>query len=68
MSTAAQRSTGPEQGGRSMNSASDIIRRIFGDQADSLGSEIAEETTRYQALHMVTFPKPASTRRIAVAN
>lgn len=68
MSTAAQRSTGSEQGGRSMDSASDIIRRIFGDQADSLGSEIAEETTRYQALHMVTFPKPASTRRIAVAN
>ena len=51
-----------------MDSASDIIRRIFGDQIDTLGGEIAEATTRYDALHMVEFPKPEQTRRIAVAN
>lgn len=68
MSSAVHRSSGFEQGGQSMDSASDIIRRIFGDQIDTLGGEIAEATTRYDALHMVEFPKPAQTRRIAVAN
>lgn len=68
MSSATHHSSGSEQGGQSMDSASDIIRRIFGDQIDTLGGEIAEATTRYDALHMVEFPKPEQTRRIAVAN
>lgn len=58
VSSATHHLSGSEQGGQSMDSASDIIRRIFGDQIDTLGGEIAEATTRYDALHMVEFPKP----------
>ncbi|WEV53805.1 ParA family protein [Bifidobacterium sp. ESL0798] len=51
-----------------MESASETIRRIFGSKGDSLGSEMAEIRSRYEALNKVRFPKPKSTRLIAVAN
>ncbi|WEV64984.1 ParA family protein [Bifidobacterium sp. ESL0732] len=51
-----------------MESASETIRRIFGNKGDSLGSEMAEVTSRYEALNKVRFPKPKATRYIAVAN
>ncbi|MDF7640005.1 ParA family protein [Bifidobacterium sp. ESL0784] len=51
-----------------MESASETIRRIFGSNSGSLGSEMAEVTSRYDALNKVRFPKPKATRYIAVAN
>ncbi|MCO6559090.1 MAG: ParA family protein [Bifidobacterium sp.] len=51
-----------------MESASETIRRIFGNQGDSLGSEMAEVSSRYEALNKVRFPRPKETRYIAVAN
>lgn len=51
-----------------MESASETIRRIFGNQGDSLGSEMAEVSSRYEALNKVCFPRPKETRYIAVAN
>ncbi|WEV60029.1 ParA family protein [Bifidobacterium sp. ESL0728] len=51
-----------------MESASETIRRIFGSKSGSLGSEMAEVTSRYEALNKVRFPKPRATRYIAVAN
>ncbi|MDF7663148.1 ParA family protein [Bifidobacterium sp. ESL0763] len=51
-----------------MESAAETIRRIFGGDANSLGSEMAELSAQYEALNKVKFPKPKSTRYIAVAN
>lgn len=51
-----------------MESASDTIKRIFDGNSHNLGSEIAESTARYEAINRARFPKPASTRYIAVAN
>ncbi|MDF7665951.1 ParA family protein [Bifidobacterium sp. ESL0745] len=51
-----------------MESASETIRRIFGNKGNSLGSEMAEVSSRYDALNSVRFPKPKETRYIAVAN
>ncbi|WEV67415.1 AAA family ATPase [Bifidobacterium sp. ESL0769] len=51
-----------------MESASETIRRIFGGKSNSLGSEMAEVSSRYEALNKVRFPKPKKTRYIAVAN
>ena len=51
-----------------MESAADTIRRIFGDSNRSLGAEMAENTSRYEQLRNVSFPKPDATRFIAVAN
>ncbi|MEE8737861.1 MAG: AAA family ATPase [Bifidobacterium sp.] len=51
-----------------MESATETIKRIFGDDSDSLGSEIAETTSRYDRLTKSRFPKPTRTRCIAVAN
>ncbi|WP_125981765.1 ParA family protein [Bifidobacterium goeldii] len=51
-----------------MESASETIRRIFGDSSSSLGAEIIDETTRYHALQNQEFPRPSRTRLIAVAN
>ncbi|WEV75417.1 ParA family protein [Bifidobacterium sp. ESL0800] len=51
-----------------MESASETIRRIFGSKGSSLGFEMAEVTSRYEALNKVRFPKPKETRFIAVAN
>ncbi|MCI1634810.1 ParA family protein [Bifidobacterium sp.] len=52
-----------------MESASDVLKRIFGtSQQSSMGAEIADLTQRYKRLEAITFPKPSSTRIIAVAN
>lgn len=51
-----------------MESATETIERIFGKNNHSLGSEMAEATSRFEALKRVTYPKPGRTRRIAVAN
>ncbi|WEV69431.1 AAA family ATPase [Bifidobacterium sp. ESL0775] len=51
-----------------MESASETIKRIFGGKSNSVGSEMAEVSSRYEALDHVRFPKPAETRYIAVAN
>ncbi|MFC5222623.1 ParA family protein [Bifidobacterium leontopitheci] len=51
-----------------MESTSETIRRIFGNDSSTLGAEIADETSRYERLTRQEFPRPARTRRIAVAN
>lgn len=51
-----------------MESAEETIKRIFGQNASPLGAEMADASRRYKALKEVVFPKPAQTRRIAVAN
>ena len=51
-----------------MESAEDTLKRIFADGDSSVGMEIAQESSRYARLEQETFPKPAKTRRIAVAN
>ncbi|RBP97750.1 chromosome partitioning protein [Bifidobacterium aemilianum] len=51
-----------------MESASETIKRIFGDDSQSLGQEMADEQTRYLALEQARFTRPSSTRYIAVAN
>lgn len=51
-----------------IESASETISRIFGEDESGLGGQMAQETSRYDALHQAVFPKPARTRRIAVAN
>lgn len=55
------------QGGAGMESAEETLQRIFGS-SNTLGAEIADIASRYEALHQATFPRPARTRRIAVAN
>lgn len=51
-----------------VESASETLQRIFGNSGSALGAQMANESSRYDALKSVTFPKPARTRRIAVAN
>lgn len=51
-----------------IESAEETIRRIFQGQTSPLGAEMADVSSRYNALHSATFPKPRATRRIAVAN
>lgn len=51
-----------------IESASETIRRIFGDGNSSLGADIIDESTRFHALEQQEFPKPSRTRLIAVAN
>lgn len=51
-----------------MESTSETIRRIFGNDSSTLGAEIADEASRYERLVRQEFPRPARTRRIAVAN
>lgn len=51
-----------------VESAEETIKRIFGDSGSSLGSELADVTSRYHALEGVEYPHPARTRFIAVAN
>ncbi|WEV41969.1 AAA family ATPase [Bifidobacterium sp. ESL0682] len=51
-----------------MESASETIKRIFGGNGNSVGAEMAEVSSRYNALERVRFPKPSRTRYIAVAN
>lgn len=50
-----------------MESASDVLRRIFGGSS-SVGAEMADTLRRKQALRNSTYPKPSQTRVIAVAN
>lgn len=51
-----------------MESASETIRRIFSENGGALGAEMADAASRYRALEQARVPKPARTRRIAVAN
>ncbi|WP_022860233.1 ParA family protein [Bifidobacterium magnum] len=51
-----------------MESAAQTIQRIFGGDTETLGAEIADESSRYEQLRQAVFTKPASTRRLAVAN
>jgi chromosome partitioning protein len=51
-----------------MESAAETIQRIFGDARSSVGAEMAETTTHYERLQKIEFPRPSSTRYIAVAN
>ncbi|MBT1169816.1 MULTISPECIES: ParA family protein [Bifidobacterium] len=51
-----------------METASETLHRIFDGQGSVLGNQIADESSRYEALKQAVFPKPAKTRRIAVAN
>ncbi|OZG66143.1 chromosome partitioning protein [Bifidobacterium hapali] len=44
------------------------ISRIFKDSNSPLGSQIAQESSRYKAIEQAVFPKPERTRLIAVAN
>ena len=62
--------TGPEGPDNltSMESATETIKRIFGGSNSPLGSQIADESSRYRALQKAVCPKPEQTRLIAVAN
>ena len=62
--------TGPEGPDNltSMESATETIKRIFGGSDSPLGSQIADESSRYRALQKAVCPKPEQTRLIAVAN
>lgn len=51
-----------------MESASETVRRIFGNDGSSLGAEIADEASRYERLNAALFPLPSRTRCMAVAN
>ena len=51
-----------------MESASETVRRIFGNDGSSLGAEIADEASRYERLNAALFPLPSRTRCLAVAN
>lgn len=41
-----------------MESASETVRRIFGNDGSSLGAEIADEASRYERLNAALFPLP----------
>lgn len=56
------------QVGAGMESAEETLQRIFGSGATGLGAEIADLSTRYEALQKAVFPHPGRTRLIAVAN
>ena len=49
-------------------SASETLQRIFDGHGSVLGSQMADESSRYDVLKKTDFPKPQRTRRIAVAN
>lgn len=57
-----------ENGYPGMESAEDTISRIFGDSEHTLGSEMAQTSSKYEYLRSVTPPRPKATRLIAVAN
>lgn len=57
-----------------MESASETVRRIFGNDGSSLGAEIADEASRYERLNAALFPChrepdawPSPTRKAASA-
>ncbi|MCI1218593.1 ParA family protein [Bifidobacterium crudilactis] len=52
-----------------MESASDVLKRIFGtSQQSSMGADIVDQTQRLRNIEAATFSKPQQTRVIAVAN
>lgn len=51
-----------------IESASETLHRIFDGHGSVLGSQMADESSRYDVLKKTDFPKPQRTRRIAVAN
>ena len=51
-----------------IESASETLQRIFDGHGSVLGSQMADESSRYDVLKKTDFPKPQRTRRIAVAN
>ena len=51
-----------------IESASETLQRIFDGHGSVLGSQMADESSRYDVLKKTDFPKPKRTRRIAVAN
>lgn len=51
-----------------VESASETLHRIFGNANAALGGQMADEISRYDLLRQASFPRPAATRRIAVAN
>ncbi|KFI91743.1 ATPase for chromosome partitioning [Bifidobacterium saguini DSM 23967] len=51
-----------------IESASETLHRIFGGDNSGLGSQMADENSRYEALQQAVFTKPKRTRLIAVAN
>ncbi|MBT1163041.1 ParA family protein [Bifidobacterium felsineum] len=51
-----------------IESASETLHRIFDGQGSSLGNQMADESSRYDALQKAKFPKPKRTRLIAIAN
>jgi chromosome partitioning protein len=52
----------------SIESANDVLRRIFGDSKSSLGSDLLDESERLTKVSAADFPRPQTTRIIAVAN
>ncbi|MCI1935291.1 MAG: AAA family ATPase [Bifidobacteriaceae bacterium] len=52
----------------SIESANEVLRRIFGDSNSSLGADLFDESERMQKVSSVKFPRPRRTRIIAVAN
>ena len=51
-----------------MESASETISRIFGNGVNSVGTELAQTSRRYEKIQQLNFKQPERTRRIAVAN
>lgn len=51
-----------------IESASDVLRRIFGDSNSSVGSDLLDESNRLTKVSEATFPRPRNTRLVAVAN
>ena len=51
-----------------MESASETISRIFDDGVNSVGTELAQTSRRYDKIKQLKFERPERTRRIAVAN
>lgn len=57
-----------ESENETVESAAETLQRIFGGGDSALGTQMAGESSRYQALKNTQFPKPSRTRLIAVAN
>ncbi|WP_034523608.1 MULTISPECIES: AAA family ATPase [Bifidobacterium] len=51
-----------------MESTTETLARIFKGSDSGVGSQIADESTRYERINAAEFKRPARTRRIAVAN
>ena len=55
-------------GMKRVESASETISRIFGDDVNSVGTQLAQTSRRYEEIQKLNFEQPERTRRIAVAN